>query len=68
MRTLRYGDPQVLAGMSRQQVEALRPTFGMDGTQHLLNKRGRAAEAPGQDGGHHRQAGLRRRGRIAWAF
>ena len=35
---LRYGDPQVLAGMSRQQVEALRPTFGMDGTQHLLNK------------------------------
>ncbi len=35
---LRYGDPEVLAGMSRAQVEALRPTFGLDGTQHLLAK------------------------------
>lgn len=35
---LRYGDPEVLAGMSRTQVEALRPTFGLEGTQHLLQR------------------------------
>lgn len=35
---LRYSDPNVLAGMSRQQVEATRATFGFDGAQHLLSR------------------------------
>lgn len=35
---LRYSDPDVLAGMSRTQVEALRPTFGFEGTQQLLQR------------------------------
>ncbi len=48
---LRYSDPGVLAGMSRQQVEALRVDFGLEGTQHLLSrwdtlqKPGKVAEA-----------------------
>ena len=33
-----YSDPAVLAGMSRQQVMALRPEFGIEGTTHLLNR------------------------------
>lgn len=35
---LRYSDPTVLAGMSRQQVEATRATFGFEGAQHLLSR------------------------------
>lgn len=35
---MRYGDPAVLGTMSRTQVEALRPVFGLEGTQHLLAK------------------------------
>jgi hypothetical protein len=48
---VRYGDPNVLAGMSRREVEALRPVFGLEGTQHLLQrfdnlqKPGKLAEA-----------------------
>lgn len=35
---LRYGDPTVLAGMTRQQVEATRTVFGLEGAQHLLQR------------------------------
>jgi hypothetical protein len=35
---MRYGDPAVLGSMTRTQVEALRPTFGQEGTMHLLSK------------------------------
>lgn len=35
---LEHTDPQKLAGMSREQVAALRPKFGMEATQHLLNR------------------------------
>lgn len=35
---LRYGDPDVLSNMTRTQVEALRPTFGFEGTQQLLQR------------------------------
>ncbi len=33
---LRYSDPEVLARMTRPQVEATRSVFGMEGAQHLL--------------------------------
>jgi hypothetical protein len=33
---LRYSDPEVLARMTRPQVEATRAVFGMEGAQHLL--------------------------------
>ncbi len=33
---LRYGDPEVLAKMTRPQVEATRSVFGFEGAQHLL--------------------------------
>lgn len=33
---LRYSDPDVLARMSRPQVEATRAVFGFEGAQHLL--------------------------------
>lgn len=48
---MRYSDPNVLASMTRPQVEALRATFGLEGTQHLLQrydslqKPGKIAEA-----------------------
>ena len=35
---LRYSDPEVLARMSRPQVEAMRSVFGMEGAQHLLQR------------------------------
>lgn len=35
---LRYSDPETLSSMTRAQVEALRPTFGLEATQHLLTK------------------------------
>lgn len=35
---LRYSDPEVLARMSRTEVEATRSVFGLEGTQHLLAK------------------------------
>jgi hypothetical protein len=35
---LAYSDPQALASMSRPQVQALRPVFGLDGTKHLLDR------------------------------
>lgn len=35
---LRDSDPAVLAGMSRQQVEAKRAVYGFDGAQHLLSR------------------------------
>lgn len=35
---LRLGNPEVLAGMSRAQVEATRATLGLEGAQHLLQK------------------------------
>lgn len=35
---LEYTDPQKLATMTRAQVAALRPMFGMEATQHLLNR------------------------------
>lgn len=35
---LSYSDPAKLATMSRNEVAALRTTFGMDGVQHLLNR------------------------------
>lgn len=48
---LRYSDPEVLARMTRPQVEATRAVFGMEGAQHLLarfdqlQKPGAVAEA-----------------------
>lgn len=35
---LSASNPETLAGMTRAQVEALRPTFGLDATQHLLGR------------------------------
>jgi hypothetical protein len=35
---LTASDPDTLRQMTRAQVEALRPQFGFEGTQHLLNK------------------------------
>ena len=35
---LTYSDPTMLSGMSRAQVQALRPTFGVDATMSLLNR------------------------------
>lgn len=35
---MRYGDPAVLSTMTRTQVEAMRPVFGLEGTQHLVAK------------------------------
>lgn len=35
---LEYSDPQKLGTMTRSQVEALRPMFGLEATQHLLNR------------------------------
>lgn len=35
---LRYSDPQVLGGMTRAQVQALRPTLGLQATEHLLQR------------------------------
>lgn len=35
---LRYSDPEVLARMTRPQVEATRAVFGFEGAQHLLTK------------------------------
>lgn len=35
---LRYSDPDVLARMTRPQVEAMRSVFGFEGAQHLLSR------------------------------
>lgn len=35
---LRYSDPEVLARMTRAQVEATRSVFGFEGVQHLLSR------------------------------
>lgn len=35
---LEYSNPETLANMTRQQVQALRSVFGMEGTQHLLTR------------------------------
>lgn len=46
---LRYSDPEVLKDMTRQQVEATRTVFGMEGAQHLL-QRFDALQRPGAIG------------------
>ena len=46
---LRYSDPEVLKDMTRQQVEATRTVFGMEGSQHLL-QRFDALQRPGAIG------------------
>lgn len=35
---LEYSDPDRLGAMTRDQVRALRPTFGLEGTEQLLNR------------------------------
>lgn len=44
---LRVSDPEALAKMTRPQVEALRSTFGFEGTQHLLNRYDSLQKNPG---------------------
>ena len=41
-----YTDPTKLASMSRTQVQALRPLFGVEATQHLLDRYDSLAKSP----------------------